>query len=98
MKGYHDRFGNELNAGDYIRLIEGGEPQMLYEWEDAYGNRGLGIDATNPSWIKSGRAVPCEYGIYNLNHEDMKYCEMCGKDPTYPSLEDGLRAFRNKNK
>ena len=26
----------------------------------------LGTDATNPSWIKSGRAIACEYGIYPL--------------------------------
>lgn len=79
MKDYHDRNGVELNAGDYITLIDGGEPKMLYEWADEYGNVGLGIDATNPAWIESGRAIPCEYGIYNLTHEDMKYCEICGR-------------------
>ena len=84
MKGYHDRNGVELNAGDYIKLNEYAQPQMLYEWEDEYGNKGLGTDATNPAWIKSGRAVPCEFGIYNLNHEDMQSCEVCGKD-LYPS-------------
>lgn len=80
MKGYHDRNGVELNAGDYIRFSESDEPKMLYEWEDEYGNKGLGTDATNPKWIESGRAIPCEYGIYNLDYEDMKYCEVCGRD------------------
>lgn len=37
-------------------------PETLYRTE----NGTLGTDATNPSWIASGRAVPCEYGIYPL--------------------------------
>ena len=95
MKGYHDRNGVELNAGDYIRLNEYAQPQMLYEWEDEYGNKGLGTDATNPAWIKSGRAVPCEFGIYNLNSEDMKYCEVCGKDPIpLPEKQTTLKYYR----
>ena len=32
----------------------------------------FGIDATNPAWIASGRAIPCEYGIYPLNERDTK--------------------------
>lgn len=79
MKGYHDRNGVELNAGDCIRFSESGEPKMLYEWEDEYGDKGLGTDATNPKWIESGRAVPCEFGVYNLSYEDMKCCEVCGR-------------------
>jgi hypothetical protein len=79
MKGYRDKNGVELNAGDYIMLTEGGEPKMLYEWADEYGNVGLGIDATNPAWIESGRAIACEFGIYNLDYEDMKSCIICGK-------------------
>ena len=31
----------------------------------------LGIDATNPSWIASGKARPCEYGIYPLDADDL---------------------------
>ena len=30
----------------------------------------LGTDATNPSWIESGRAYPCEYGIYPFSSDD----------------------------
>ena len=80
MKGYHDKNGIELNAGDYIKLNEYSEPKMLYEWEDKYGNKGLGIDATNPRWIETGRAVPCEYGVYNLNSDDMRHCELAGRE------------------
>ena len=76
MKGYYDKNGVELNAGDYIRVNENGKPYMLYEWEDEYGNTGLGTDATNPVWIEKGRAVPCEFGIYPLTES----CEICGKD------------------
>lgn len=64
---YFDKEGNELHDGDYIqwndekikqiRLTESGE---------------LGIDATNPLWIETGRAVPFEYGVYPLDTEDMK--------------------------
>ena len=76
MIGYYDRNGVELNAGDYIRVGDHEEPQMLYEWSDGCGNRGLGTDATNPAWIRLGRAVACEYGVYDLDCEDMKHCEL----------------------
>jgi len=36
----------------------------------------LGIDATNPKWIESGRAIPCEYGIYPLTVHDLEYMEV----------------------
>ncbi len=35
----------------------------------------LGTDATNPSWIASGRACECEYGIYPLEYGEMKEIE-----------------------
>lgn len=31
----------------------------------------LGTDATNPSWLESGRAFPCEWGIYPLENKEM---------------------------
>ena len=31
----------------------------------------LGVDATNPIWIENGRAVPCEYGIYPFEADDL---------------------------
>ena len=30
----------------------------------------LGIDSTNPIWIRRGWAYPCEYGIYPFNTAD----------------------------
>ena len=39
--------------------------QRVYATE----NGELGTDATNPKWIKSGRAVPCEYGIYPFEEQ-----------------------------
>jgi hypothetical protein len=80
MKGYHDRHGVELNAGDYIRFTENGKPMMLYQWKNEDGEIGLGTDATNPKWIGSGRAEPCEYGIYPLDNSDMETCELCGEN------------------
>lgn len=32
----------------------------------------LGTDATNPFWIKIGRAIPCEFGIYPLSCGDLE--------------------------
>ena len=64
---YFDRDGIELKDGDIIRY-ESGREDMIYLSADGR----LGTDATNPSWIKSGRAVPCEYGIYPLEYEEMK--------------------------
>lgn len=63
---YFDRDGNELFEGDFIQYESG-------RIEELYGtvNGELGTDATNPAWIKSGRAVPCEYGIYPLNCADV---------------------------
>ena len=64
---YFDNEGNELHEGDSVS-INGGKPQKLYLTEDGT----LGTDATNPKWIESGRAYPCEYGIYELTNADME--------------------------
>ncbi len=64
---YFDKNGTELSEGDIIRYEDG-------RWECLYLTDGgeLGVDATNKSWIESGRAVPCEYGIYPLTYDDVK--------------------------
>ena len=64
---YYDRNGIELKDGDII-CYEDGRKEKLYLTADGR----LGTDATNPSWIKSGRAVPCEYGIDPLEYEEMR--------------------------
>lgn len=62
---YFDKNGTEITEGCKIQY-ENGQVKTVYLTE----NDELGIDATNPKWIKSGRAVPCEYGIYPLNVDD----------------------------
>ena len=64
---YYDKEGNELHEGDTIRYTTG-TTEKLYLTND---NR-LGIDATNRKWIETGRAVPCEYGVYPLGRSDME--------------------------
>lgn len=61
---YFDQHGQEINEGDYILI--NGKYKRIYRTEDWE----LGTDATNPAWIKSGRAIPCEYGIYPLTTEE----------------------------
>ena len=79
---YFDKYGEEIHAGDFIMLNDNchAEPEEVYEWEDEYGNKGLGIDATNPVWIEKGRAVPCEFGIYPLTTEDLEEPELVSKE------------------
>lgn len=64
---YYDKEGNELHEGDTIRYTNG-TTEKLYLTNDNM----LGIDATNRKWIESGRAMPCEYGIYPLGRLDMQ--------------------------
>lgn len=64
---YFDRDGNELHDGDTI-VYESGHEEKLYLTADGM----LGTDATNPHWIATGRAVPCEYGVYPLSVYDLR--------------------------
>lgn len=63
---YFDNYGTELHDGDTVS-IGGGEAQKLYLTDQG----ALGTDATNPAWIKNGRATECEFGIYPLEMSDM---------------------------
>lgn len=62
---YFDKNGVQLFEGDVVVLPDG-------TWEILYktGDDRLGIDATRKSWIVTGRAEPCEYGIYPLEESD----------------------------
>lgn len=70
-KEYMDKNGDVINADDYIKYPSG-RVERVYLTEDGC----LGTDATNPDWIKSGRAVPCEYGIYPFSAEELIECEV----------------------
>lgn len=62
---YFDKNGVEITDGCKIKY-ESGEILKVYLTVDGE----LGIDATNPKWIESGRAAPCEYGIYPLTETE----------------------------
>ena len=66
---YFDMNGEEIRWGDMVFM--NGREEIVYpiadgDIDDAY----LGTDATNPSWIESGRAFRCEYGVYPFNADD----------------------------
>lgn len=65
---YFDANGNEIREDMFIK--EGNEYRLLYATEDGT----IGTDSTNPSWVKSGRAIPCEYGIYSLTQQETEDC------------------------
>lgn len=69
---YYDKHGTEIHDGDTIKW-DNGKVEKVYLTED----NELGTDATNPVWIKNGRACPCEYGIYPLTKDDMTEIEKC---------------------
>ena len=64
---YFDKNGNEVKEGDVVKIGDT-PPQRLYRTEDGE----LGTDATNPMWIESGRAFPCQFGIYPLTSAEVK--------------------------
>lgn len=61
---YFDVDNHEIFEGDIVWM--GGRERKVYLSEDGY----LGTDATNPHWIKMGRAVECQYGIYLFDEKD----------------------------
>lgn len=63
---YFDKNGSEIFSGDTIKWDDG-KIEEVYLTEEGT----LGTDATNPLWIKSGRACKCEYGIYPFSELDL---------------------------
>lgn len=63
---YFDKNGVMLQDRDIIVYADGRE-EKLYETTDGR----LGTDATDRHWIETGRAVPCEYGIYPLEYAEL---------------------------
>ena len=62
---YYDMNGDEIHEGDYV-VMSDGKIEKVYLTDDGY----LGTDATNPSWIERGLAVPCEFGVYPFSPLD----------------------------
>lgn len=58
---YYDKHGREITEGCYLKYKDGTIRQVYLTDKNE-----LGTDATNPKWIESGKAVPCEFGIYPL--------------------------------
>lgn len=79
---YFDKNGKEIHA--YDSIIIDGKVRTVYPTENGL----LGLDATNPIWIKSGRAVPCEYGIYPLTEDETNSCEVTEAQDEY--LQDDV--------
>lgn len=70
MNRYFDKNGNEINEGDFVKYPDG-RIEKVYVCGGGNGESYmLGTDATNPAWIRSGRAVPCEYGVYPFGQSE----------------------------
>ena len=72
---YYDRNGKQITDGCLVRwsgYYSNGKTERVYLTADGQ----LGTDATNPSWIKSGIAYACEYGIYPFTKEDTENLEV----------------------
>ena len=70
-KRYFDKNGREITNGCKIKRADG----IIYQvYLSSTGE--LGTDATNPKWIKSGRACECEYGIYPFTTEHVEDAEV----------------------
>ena len=72
---YVDKNGDRSHEGDKLKF-ESGSVKEVYLTDEGY----LGTDATNPVWIESGRAVPCEFGIYPLEEDDLRGAELVRDD------------------
>lgn len=76
QRKYFDRNGKEITEGCKIKYLHGDRSlqriEKVYRTEEGE----LGTDATNRKWIATGRAVPCEYGIYTLTEEETEMVEV----------------------
>ena len=72
---YYDRNGKEIIEGCKVRYTNNSRSQEVYKvYQTSEGE--LGTDATNPKWIESGRAIPCEYGIFPFNKAETEVIEV----------------------
>ena len=68
---YYDKNGREITEGCYLKYKDG-TIRKVYLTD----NNELGTDATNPKWIESGKATPCEFGIYPLTITETEEVEV----------------------
>ena len=61
---YYDMNGVELHEDDIV-FVNGKNMRVFLTDQDR-----LGTDATNPAWLRSGRAVEGENGIYPFQWHD----------------------------
>lgn len=72
---YFDKNGKEITEGCKVRYENGVRSREIYTVYLTDNNE-LGTDATNPAWVESGRAVPCEYGIYPFENDETETIEV----------------------
>lgn len=68
---YFDKHGREITDGCVIRYADG-HTEKVYRTTKVE----LGTDATNPRWVETGRAIPCEYGVYPLGYNETEEVEV----------------------
>ena len=73
---YFDKNGVEITEGCTIKYNHGDKSLIRYEKVYRCEDGQLGTDSTKQSWIKSGRAIPCEYGLCPLTREDTESVEV----------------------
>ncbi len=73
---YFDKHGVEITDGCTIKYNHADKSLIRYEKVYLTEDGELGTDATNPKWIESGKAVPCEYGVYPLNGDETEMVEV----------------------
>lgn len=73
---YFDRNGVEITEGCEIKFVHGDKSLERIKKVYLTENGELGTDATNPYWIETEKAVPCEFGIYSLEEEETEQVEV----------------------
>lgn len=73
---YFDKNGVEIIEGCKVKYSFGDRSMNSIKEVYLTEDERLGTDATNPAWIESGRAYPCEYGIYPFNEEETNEIEV----------------------
>ena len=71
VRRYFDKHRREIVKDSIIRYPSGVEERV---YETDHGE--LSTDATSRGWIATGRAVPCEFGIFPLTKADTDIVEV----------------------